>query len=1057
MKKITLACLALLCGSLWTTPASAQEAATATKVIYDFNGFSDLAILDLFYDALQSGRNYPTTEEFEAAGIQPSDLAFVRSHVRPGILLSNEDRVVPETYEARKLWMNIPMGIGAGGDAAYPKNTFNSDVVSMWNYTNVFGAFNHGLFKAPGAWVDAAHKNGTDIVSGVKSIRSLDADDGDWGTICSARNDDGSFKYVKPLINALMFFGSDGINYNWESGPYDDPDLVAFHKALYEEAAAQKFDNFHIGLWVASGPGQLDDDNIDALLGTNGSKTADVLLRHASDDFVGHFNETVTKAEEAFGTADGVYSLVSTAGLDKNWKSLDYSIEEVTVFDPVTYQPTVTTDYVEDEQAHKINVAIWGEWTQSRFFSYSSGMDAYATQDCYQNLLERGFSGGNNNPLVRPEVTASNSGKVNWEGEDPLKGFCGFAEFIPERSAISGNLPFATYFNLGNGDRYNYKGKKTALDWYNMASQDRVPTWRWLVVKSGSENMYADNIQPRFTHNDAYTGGSCLRISGNADAAGTDIILYKTNLKVSAANPYIRIATKAGKAGVSGLYVILKKSNGTWVELPVPATKGATWQEDIFDAIGLVQNDVIERIGLRVKGSGAFDLMVGKLEINTAVKATPVKPTDFTVEVKEETKTSLSIKAFWNVAARMRARMAWNLLYNDEANIDHFELFYKNGEDGRVSEIGRTTQWATYIGNIILEDGAQPYIGIRSVSTDLKTFSDIQWVQVERAPASTLPESDYDTYGVSKIDERAEGVDQARVSRFLTDVVTTGATQNLDYHATAPVADGTQYADMRDQILKVRQGQTIDLFVKANETWVYNPDGSIKEVIDENGNIVPQRGDGLRYCFGGAWIDLNGSGTFDKPLGQVPWADNPDEATDPEGERIFKFGHLRNSYDEIESEGVHTTFTIPTDAAPGPSRLRIVFSDAWFPGKFAPSSLTSKGFTIDFGVEIEGTNSARQFDDNHDQGIADEPDLSGDVTAIKAVDTNPGFSRARISNGTIDFTEVEKAWIYTADGRLVKFVKDNPGSVSTAGYTPGTYLVKMQYKNVIRSQKVVIR
>lgn len=1048
MKKITLACLALLFGCAWFTPATAQESSTATKVIYDFSGFSDKVILDLFYNALQQGRNYPTQAEFEAAGIQASDLAFVRSHVKPGTLLSRADRVVPTTYETRSLWMNIPMGIGAGGDAAYPRSTFNNDVFSMWNYTNVFGTFNHGLFKAPGAWVDAAHKNGTDIVSGVKSIRSLSADDGDWGTITSARNDDGSFKYVKPLINALMYFGSDGINYNWESGPYDNADLVAFHKALYAEAKAQKFDNFHIGMWVANGPGKLDDENVDALYGSSTGKTADVLIRHSNNDFAGDFGETVTKAEESLGNADGVYGLVATADLDKNWMSLDNSV--VTEFDWELGEDVTTI--VPDAQAHKIGVAIWGEWTQSRFFSYASGMDSYDVQSSYQNLLERGFSGGNNNPLTRPAVTQTGSGEVKWEGSAPLKGFCGLAEFIPERSAISGNLPFATHFNLGNGDRYNYKGKKTALDWYNMANQDRVPTWRWLVVKAGTENTVADNIEPRFTHKDAYTGGSCLRLSGNADAAGTDIILYKTNLKVSAANPYIRIATKAGKAGVSGLYVILKKSNGTWVELPVPATKAATWQEDIFDATGLAQNDVIERIGLRVKGSGAFDLMVGKLEINTAVKANPVKPTDFTVEVKEETKSSLSIKAFWNVSARMRARMAWNLLYNDEANIDHFELFYKNGANGRVSEIGRTTQWATYIGNILLEDGAQPYIGLRSVSTDLKTYSDIQWVQVQRAAASTLPESDYDTYGTSQINPSSEGVDIARRSRFLTEVSTTGAVQNLNYHATAPVADGTQYADARDHVLKVRQGQTIELFVKANETWTLDGEGNI---LIRDGEKV--RGDGLRYCFGGGWMDLNGSGTFDHPLGQTPWEYEPDEATDPEGERIFKIGRLRNSSDEIEATGLRTTFTIPADATPGPSRLRMVFSDAWFAGMFAPTGLTAKGFSIDFSVEIEGTNPARQYVDQHDQGIADEPDLSGDVTAIKAVDTNPGFSRARISNGTIDFTEVEKAWIYTADGRLVKFVKDNPGSVSTAGYTPGTYLVKMQYKNVIRSQKVVIR
>ena len=139
------------------------------------------------------------------------------------------------------------------------------------------------------------------------------------------------------------------------------------------------------------------------------------------------------------------------------------------------------------------------------------------------------------------------------------------------------------------------------------------------------------------------------------------------------------------------------------------------------------------------------------------------------------------------------------------------------------------------------------------------------------------------------------------------------------------------------------------------------------------------------------------------------------------------------------------------------SPLRMVFSDAWFAGMFAPTGLTAKGFSIDFSVEIEGTNPARPYVGTHDQGVADEPDASGDVTVIKAVETAPGFSRASVSDGAINFTEVEKAWVYTADGRLVKFLKDNPASLSTSGFAPGTYLVKMQYRNVIRSQKLVVK
>lgn len=40
----------------------------------------------------------------------------------------------------------------------------------MWNYVNLYGAWNHSPFQAPGSWADAAHKNGTDMFSGIKFL-----------------------------------------------------------------------------------------------------------------------------------------------------------------------------------------------------------------------------------------------------------------------------------------------------------------------------------------------------------------------------------------------------------------------------------------------------------------------------------------------------------------------------------------------------------------------------------------------------------------------------------------------------------------------------------------------------------------------------------------------------------------------------------------------------------------------------------------------------------------------------------------------------------------------
>ena len=1015
MKKTTLAALALVCSgplAVTTVPALAQTLSpTTTTDVYDFSKFSPETILNLFNTALENGRNYPTQAEFEAAGILPSDIAFIRSHVRKAPILDRADRLVTKTYQDRNLWCNLPMDIGQDGLAGYPDGDFGSDVFSMWQYTNLFGSWNHGFFQAPGAWVDAAHKNGTDIMSGIKFFESWGTGDGTWTNFCTAKNADGTYKYVKPLINVLMYFGADGINYNWEDNSYSNADVVAFHKALYKEAEAQGFDNFHLGLYT--GNSMLTTAQANALYGNKDGQTADLMLNYSGGDFSYSIGPSVTAAEAATGSADRLYTGVWIVSMDRGWDRLDAN-----------------------DQAHKAGICLWGEHGQSRFMSYNKGADAMETQENYQRLLERGFSGGNRNPASRPAVSKSGN---NWEEADgklPLSTFCGIAEFIPERSAIQGNLPFSTHFNLGNGDRYNYKGKRTGASWYNMANQDVVPTYRWLVYNSGTETVATD-IQPEFSHADAYTGGTCLLLSGTSTSTGNDIILYKTQLKVSAANPVVKIAVKSGQAGTmsSDLSVIVRKQGtNTWVEVPVGNVEGANWQEKTLDLSALATNDVIDRIGLRVKGDNdSYKLYVGKLEISDDFKVAPAGVKDLVAEVKAETKQTMSLKLNWQVSATASDRANWDLLYNDEANIDHFEVLYKNGEKGHVTEVGRTTQWASYVNQIAFEGADDdPYVGVRAVSKDLKTASPVQWVHVARAAQDQLPNYQKDTYGVSQMDPACEGADIARAQRYVTDVTTTGAEENLAYHADGPVADGSQYANALDQTLKVKQGQEVELYVKCFDT-----------TSSHTGTANP---DGLRWCFAGGWMDLDGSGTF-----------NPDDITEnpSEGERLFFLGKVRAGTPEFETEGIRHKFTVPADARTGQSRLRIVFSDAWFAGMFQPTGLHAKGFSMDFNVEIVGDNPQRPTPpDAHDQGVADEPEnLVTDPSGIEQAESVlPGVN---VDGGVVRFTNVDKAWVYGTDGKLVRFVQSAQGSAT--GLFPGVYVVKMQSGQVIRSQKIVVK
>ena len=214
--------------------------------------------------------------------------------------------------------------------------------------------------------------------------------------------------------------------------------------------------------------------------------------------------------------------------------------------------------------------------------------------------------------------------------------------------------------------------------------------------------------------------------------------------------------------------------------------------------------------------------------------------------------------------------------------------------------------------------------------------------------------------------------------------------------------------------------------------------------------------DGLKWCFAGGWLDLNASGNFDDPLPMEGTLGSNGETTSPTGERLFKAGAIRAATPEFQNPGLTFSFKVPEDATPGKSRLRIVFSDAWFAGMFLPTGLHAKGFTIDFSAEISGNNPGRVAADTRDQGVADEPVClaGGTENSNTSVNNVAGeVSTAEGVEGAIVFNNVEKAWIYTVDGKFVNFVK-NPATVAAEA---GVYVVKMQNGNVIRNAKVLVK
>ena len=979
---------------------------TASTQVFDLSKLGDQTLLEHFAELLDNGKKYPTDADLTAWGIK-DEVEFIRSHVKKRAIESRADRLLQDTYENRNLFMNIPGGAGKnlGG---YPSKTFANDNFSMWNYTNLFGAWNYGLFQAPGSWADAAHRNGTSIFAGIKFFdHTTGGAANSWASFIMTRNSDGSFRYTHPIINCMRFLGFDGINYNWEStNKYQDADNIAFHKELYKIAKSEGFNDFKIMYYTTSS--SLTSYSSRYMWGQDkDNRICEVMLNYDNSDFSWNMGSSVKEAERTMGSADGLYAGVWIVSMDRRWNSLN------------------------NQDAKRCGICLWGEHAESRFWSYNTGGDAMSRMSNYQEYLERAFSGGNRNPLYRPEI--SNRGNnVEAQGTTPpLARFAGLASWIPERTAISGNLPFATHFNTGNGERYNYKGKKTAGSWYNMSSQDVVPTYRWMVVKPETEVASTD-VQPSFTNEDAYTGGAALRLKGVNNATATDVVLFKTNLTPSKGKVVAKVAIKTGKEGNNDSKLsLIVRVNGAWKAYALGNTENANWTEKKVELNDITAGQKIERIGLRVKDSDAdYNVLVGKLELNDDVTATPANVKDLTVQVKEETKNSLSIKAVWGIDKDPGQNPT---VYNDEANIDHFEILYKNGENGKVSEVGRTSQWATLVPNIQFTSvDDKPFIGVRSVSTDLKTYSKTLWIAVPRAQQSELPEAQEEGYGTVELDNAAAGAETARKIRYVQKFQTEGGTKNIDYTANGPAGNETNYVDATSQELEVAQGATVKVKIKGYEAT----------------QMKDQSNDDLRYCMGKAWMDFNG----DKRFNPENLSENPNE-----GECVVFFGQVRKGVPAQVQQLNEYTFKVPEDAKPGQSRLRLVFCDAWFQGGLTPTGKFNKGFAIDFKVTITGSNAARGAKaDTHDKGVADEPELlEGGSTNIISANVG-GASQLTVAGGKVVFENVERAWVFSTDGQTVKSLV-NPKSFNTNELPAGVYLVKMQNNNVIRTQKITIK
>lgn len=664
---------------------------------------------------------FGTTLQNWTPGSQVSeDDNFFISRVKPKARFRNAATQVMDTLQTiydKKLICWLPINsineIGWSRNAL-PDGRFDSEVFSMWSYVTHWGNWTAPIGRIPASLLDVAHKNGV-AVSGVASVPNASLSS-TWQSCFLNMINQGADKTAK----YLSYYGIDGLGYNsewWEDGEPVTEKLIPFHVALVKKMRETNplFENIWYG-------GTTDIGTIS-------------------------FSDRLDNAhQEVFGDADNI---ASSLFLNYNWNTSDKintSLRKAKQMgrDPLDLyagynmqggEPRSGSRWTLHEKT-RYSIGLWGAHSANMFFEsrHEKGSDPAVKQNTYLMRTERWFGGGSRNPANLP---ATNDG-MNYNADNV--NFHGMAKMMSARSSLCWNLseePFITYFNLGNGKFFNWQGRRQHDgEWYNLAAQDYLPTWRYWFTSSllghKASDVPATGLDAGFTWDDAYVGGSTMHVFGSV--SNEYLHLFKTQFALQEGDVItFRYKLLKGKANVN-LVLTAEGAEGTAIneaDYSVLTTAQEADEEDWvtkqFTVQGSLAGKTLALVALHFKNAQDMDLYFGEFSIVRGTSATPAKPEVTSAKVLASHADGVDGKIIWNMP-NMKA--AGEPCYNSDVQTSFFKM-YSQQEGQQPVYMGMTTSWAglVFSAPINFASGTANKVrfGVAAVSLDHKSESEIAW------------------------------------------------------------------------------------------------------------------------------------------------------------------------------------------------------------------------------------------------------------------------------------------------------------------------------------------
>ncbi len=650
------------------------------------------------------------------------DENFFISRIKPRERFRNAATQVDKTLtkEKDKNVLNwVPIGTTDNGNPnALPSGIYDSDVFSMWSYITHYGNWTAPLVRMPGAFADVAHKNGvaTSVLASIPWSATISATDNGHGSNLNAMMSGGAEKFVK----FLKYYGIDGwgMNSEFRTSSAFAHSLQDFMADVYQKAITEKEWPSYAVAWYTL----IANDG--ALQFADGITTSNMNYFHKGDRPVsnyafGNYNWSASDLQTNKTLAEGV----GRSSLDV-YAGMNVQAGQYVKWETLRKYPT--------------SIGLWGAHNMNIFYESRNelGSAPDVQQSTYLGRTERFFSNGAQNPAKEFQIRSMNL-STSYDG---LAHFHGISAMTTAKSVLSWNLddePFFSFFNLGNGKFFNIKGKQAYKnEWYNIGMQDYLPTWRyWFAKDFLGRELVENGLKATFTWDDAWFGGSCLKVYGTSASEYLHLFKTKFALKegdkirlrfkvISGASDIKLVASAEGAESDKKTVAIFKASDvelGEWVE-KVIEVKGSGRK-----ALTLA-GKTMAVVGLQFENANNLELRLGEFSILRGDVAKPEMPTitnDFTKVLKYNYK-GLDAKVVFNMATPA-GMTAEDHVYNSDVKTSFFKVYVKQA--GKESFVTATTSWAALLFSAPFDDKLEKkvQIGVSAVGLDGVTESDIAW------------------------------------------------------------------------------------------------------------------------------------------------------------------------------------------------------------------------------------------------------------------------------------------------------------------------------------------